>query len=45
MAKETKKETKQEIQKAEPARPVSPFEAMDKLFESDDLKEFYPVKS
>jgi len=34
MAKETKKETKQQIQKAEPARPLSPFEAMDKLFES-----------
>ena len=34
MAKEPKKESKQEIQKAEPARPVSPFEAMDKLFES-----------
>jgi len=28
------KETKKEIKKAEPARPVSPFEAMDKLFES-----------
>lgn len=29
-----KPEAKQEIQKAEPARVMSPFEAMDKLFES-----------
>ena len=34
MAEEKKKESKQEIQKAEPARPMSPFEAMDRLFES-----------
>jgi len=32
MSKE--KESKQEIQKAQPARVMSPFEEMDRLFES-----------
>jgi HSP20 family protein len=33
MAKEEKKESKQELQKAEPKRALSPFEEMDRLFE------------
>ena len=33
MAKEEKKESKQELQKAEPRRAVSPFEEMDRMFE------------
>ena len=33
MAKEEKKEGKQELQKAEPKRALSPFEEMDRLFE------------
>jgi HSP20 family protein len=34
MAKEGKKESKQALQKAEPARTLSPFEEMDRLFEN-----------
>ena len=34
MAKEGKKESKQELQKPEPARALSPFEEMDRLFEN-----------
>ena len=34
MAKEGKKESKQELQKQEPARTLSPFEEMDRLFEN-----------
>jgi HSP20 family protein len=33
MAKEGKKDTKQELQKAEPKRALSPFEEMDRMFE------------
>ena len=33
MAKEEKKESKQELQKAEPRRALSPFEEMDRMFE------------
>ena len=33
MAKEEKKESKQELQKAEPKRALSPFEEMDRMFE------------
>ena len=33
MAKEEKKQSKQELQKAEPKRALSPFEEMDRLFE------------
>jgi HSP20 family protein len=33
MAKEEKKESKQELQKAEPKRALNPFEEMDRLFE------------
>ena len=33
MAKEAKKESKQELQKAEPRRALSPFEEMDRMFE------------
>jgi len=33
MAKEEKQQGKQAVQKAAPERPVSPFEAMDRLFE------------
>ena len=33
MAKQEKKESKQELQKAEPKRALSPFEEMDRLFE------------
>ena len=33
MAKEVKKGSKQELQKAEPRRALSPFEEMDRLFE------------
>lgn len=34
MADKEKKVGKQDIQKAQPARPMSPFEAMDQMFES-----------
>ena len=34
MAKEGKKESKQALQKAEPARTLSPFEEMDRFFEN-----------
>jgi len=37
MAKEEKKESKQELQKAEPRRALSPFEEMDRMFE-----DFFP---
>ena len=37
MAKEEKKESKQELQKAEPRRGLSPFEEMDRMFE-----DFFP---
>ena len=37
MAKEEKKESKQELQKAEPRRAVSPFEEMERMFE-----DFFP---
>ncbi len=33
MAKEEKKESKQELQKAEPRRALNPFEEMDRMFE------------
>jgi len=33
MAKEAKEESKQEVQKVQPARAVSPFEEMERLFE------------
>ena len=33
MAKEEKKESKQELQKAEPRRALSPFEEMDRMFD------------
>ncbi len=33
MAKEEKKESKQELQKAEPKRGLNPFEEMDRMFE------------
>lgn len=33
MAKEEKKESKQELQKAEPKRALSPFEEIDRMFE------------
>jgi HSP20 family protein len=34
MAKEEKKETKQEVQKVEPARVMSPFEEMERMFDN-----------
>ena len=34
MAKETKKETKQELRKAEPGQVLSPFEEMDRWFDN-----------
>ena len=37
MAKEEKKQSKQELQKAEPRRALSPFEEMDRMFE-----DFFP---
>jgi HSP20 family protein len=37
MAKETGKESKQDLQEAKPARTLNPFEEMDRFFES-----FYP---
>ena len=37
MAKENKKESKQELQQAQPARALSPFEEMERLFDA-----FYP---